>query len=119
MSEPIVDKILNTIDQVKEYLSSYPEYRDNDEKLCGRFWFDQIRRMGYNTKKANINDFLVFYGNGLLASADVITRARRKVQKRYPELRGKTWNERHGQAEDVRQYINSDIKPIQNGNSEI
>jgi hypothetical protein len=45
------------------------------------------------------------YSQGQLPTADVITRARRKVQENNPSLRGKTWEERHKEAENVRKNI--------------
>jgi hypothetical protein len=51
-------------------------------------------------------DFLQLYASNQLPQADVITRARRKVQEEKPNLRGKLWNERHQLKEEVKNNIN-------------
>jgi hypothetical protein len=51
-------------------------------------------------------DFLQLYAKNQIPQADVITRARRKVQEENPELRGELYNERHQLKEEVKNNIN-------------
>jgi hypothetical protein len=45
------------------------------------------------------------YAENKLPQADIITRARRKVQEDFPNLRGELWEERHKSEKDVRKNI--------------
>jgi phage-related tail protein len=46
------------------------------------------------------------YRDGKLPSADMITRARRKVQQECADLRGEKYEERHKEEKNVRDNIN-------------
>ena len=51
-------------------------------------------------------DFLQIMVNGNLPSPDTITRARRKIQEKHPELRGVNYVERQKLEKQVRENIN-------------
>ena len=106
-SKTVVKKIAQTQKKVKECLEKYPESRDNDEKLVARFWLEELIEKKFAPKVMNTIEFLSLYATNILTSADVITRARRKCQEKYPETRGAKWDERHREEEAVRKEIKS------------
>jgi len=63
--------------------------------------------MGHLTEEAKraIANFLSTYVEGRLTPAESIRRTRQKIQEHEPHLRGQKWDERHAQAEDVKQEI--------------
>jgi hypothetical protein len=46
------------------------------------------------------------YANKELPKASDIERARRRIQEKYPHLRGENWEKRHDESDNVRQNIN-------------
>jgi hypothetical protein len=102
-------EVNETLRSVKEriayYLVKFPEYRDNDEMLVAKFWYDELKRMGKDLRIMTTQDFLITYGKGELTPSDIIIRARRRAQEELPELRGKKWDERHREAKKVRNQI--------------
>ncbi len=105
-----MSQVLASLNSTKEvvihYLKTDPRYRDDDEMLVARFWHNEVVAKGGDTKCILAWDFLSLYAKGKLTSADIITRARRKIQEENPELRGSKWNERHKDADNVRNNIN-------------
>jgi hypothetical protein len=101
----MIQKIKNMQDVVKASLEKYPRYRDDDNKLVAYIWFKNLKNNGIPENIPAI-EFLHFYANNELPQADVITRARRKVQEDHPHLRGKLWEERHETQKKVRKDIN-------------
>lgn len=103
-----IKKIHSTKDKVTELLRLSQTYRDSDEKLVVRFWWDELAHLDTqeaNRKTYSMVYFFEKYASGQITSADVITRARRKAQQENPDLRGKTWKERRSQQTQVRSYI--------------
>jgi hypothetical protein len=91
------EKIKPVYERVKLLLESHSHYRDNDNMLVSKIWWQEIFG-GAKVKRENctmsLYDFLTNYTNGEVTSADSITRARRKLQEEFPHLRGKTYNQR-------------------------
>ena len=89
--------------RVKNILSENKKYQKSDNVLMARIWYDDSRKLNYG----NIHDvsglqFLAFLRDGYLTSWESVTRCRRKLQAKYPELRDeKTWELRHGKAEKM------------------
>jgi len=100
----MIEQLKNMQDKVAYLLRRHPETRDDDQVLVTNLWYFELRKYG---DPANITayDFFKLYSKGKLPTADLITRARRKVQENDPTLRGKTWQERHKEAENVRKNI--------------
>ena len=90
---------------VKACLEKYPQYKDDDNQLVSYIWWAHLKKNGINTDNISATKFLLLYSNGDLPQADVITRARRKVQEENPHLRGKLYEERHEQKKKVRKDI--------------
>ena len=52
---------------------------------------------------------LKMWSNKEISHPSAIMRARRKVQEEYPETRGKLWEERHKQQEQVQQDLGYNV----------
>jgi hypothetical protein len=98
-------KILNLHDKVEILLKKYPELKDNDRLLVNTMWNVELQKMNLNPKTTPISMFLSLYKDGKLSDADLIKRARRKLQELNVELRGETWKPRHKESEITRQTI--------------
>lgn len=105
MANPIIKKIRNTKPKVVAILETSEQLRDDDEKLVARFWSNELQAMKKHPTHITGLQFLLMYSEGKLTPADIITRARRKIQEDNPALRGIAWNERQGKEKDVRQEI--------------
>lgn len=98
------EKIRNMQERVAYMLSRYADTRDDDQKLVTNIWYIEMKAYG-NPDTMLATDFLALYQQGKLSTADLITRARRKVQEENPQLRGKNWEERHKLSNTVRNKI--------------
>ena len=86
----LVDK--NTRDTVEETLKAYPETQDSDTYLTALIWFKELMKMGWSREEAV--RFCKALKDGKLSHPENIRRTRQIIQKREPELRGKTYNKR-------------------------
>ena len=98
----MLKQILKVQEQVKILLETYPKLRDNDVRLVASYYYNNIS----NINQMSAIDFLQIMVNGNLPSPDTITRARRKIQEKYPELRGVNYVERQKLEKQVRENIN-------------
>lgn len=105
--ERTTEKIINTKERVEKLLKRHIHYRDNDEKLVSHFWCQQLIEKGFNVNTMTAYDLLKIYAAGeFLTSADLITRARCKIEESNPELRGASYERRHGSGKQVSKEIN-------------
>lgn len=113
MSSVIVPKIKSTKEKVIKLLESNVNYRNDDEKLVARYWWDELNInkevIQVGIKSLDAIGLLRMYSEGKLTSADIITRARRKAQEENPELRGSKWKKRHDEEKLVRDEINDKL----------
>lgn len=113
MSSVIVPKIKSTKEKVIKLLESNVNYRNDDEKLVARYWWDELNInkevIQVGIKSLDAIGLLRMYSEGKLTSADIITRARRKAQEKNPELRGSKWKKRHDEEKLVRDEINDKL----------
>jgi hypothetical protein len=79
---------------VIKFLKETPVLRDDDRALVCKVWEYQLKLLGKNIFSLKANDFFQVYTTDLLTSSDSITRARRKVQETFPELRGLNYEKR-------------------------
>jgi hypothetical protein len=93
-------------ERVHTVLEFYPGTRDNDELLAAHVWVAQLDKMGKPQ-----SSFLEVYGNGSLASAEAIVRARRIIQKDHLGLRGTTWETRQKHSVKVATAITQGSDP--------
>ena len=101
----ITKKVVSLSEKVEILLTRFPELRDDDKLLVTKMWFFEMKKLNLEPKTAPISLFLELYKQGQLSNADIVTRARSKVQELYPELRGKVWDERHKEGDDTRLTI--------------
>ena len=91
--------------RVKSLLAEDKKYQTSDLVLMSRIWFDDINRIYYN----NIDDvsvvrFLMLLRDGALTKSESVTRCRRKLQQKYPELRDeKVYKGRKDKEKEMRE----------------
>ena len=98
----MLKQIIKVQEQVQILLETYPKLRDNDVRLVASYYYNNVS----NINQMSAIDFLQIMVNGNLPSPDTITRARRKIQEKHPELRGVNYVERQKLEKQVRQEIN-------------
>tara|TARA_R110002020_G_scaffold4272_4_gene18989 strand:- start:958 stop:1266 length:309 start_codon:yes stop_codon:yes gene_type:complete len=77
------------LDLVKFILERSPESRDNDNILLWIVW-----KKEYPIIETDVQEFKKLFITKQLPAMESITRARRKLQEIYPELRGLKYNQR-------------------------
>ena len=95
-------KIYNLTEKVEILLLKYPTLRDDDKLLVTKMWEIELQKINLNPKEVPVSMFLSLYQQGKLSNAELIGRARRKVQELNADLRGENWKIRHKEAEDTR-----------------
>ena len=98
----VVEKLKNLHDVVEYHLTNDYRMRDDDNLLVATVWYNQTKKKGYDPRHMTSFDFMQLYIKGQIATADAITRVRRKLQEQHPPLRGSKWDERHTEANDVK-----------------
>lgn len=99
-----MSKSLNrsTVELVKKILTDSEKSRDNDEFIQALIWDRECNALHINTRK----EFINAYYKGRLSDPNGISRARRKLQELYPELRGTKYKDRQGEyQEDAKQKV--------------
>lgn len=88
--EPIVEKLLNEV----------TAFRDSDNALITAIWSSEL---GGRACVEMITgwELLCRISKGELSAPESITRCRRKLQEKHPELRGKRYKARQQAAADV------------------
>jgi len=84
---------------VKEILEARPECRESDMRLA--FLFYKIKEPDFFPSDKNPMNVLKFFShleNRTLPKLSSITRARRLLQRNYPDLRGDNWKARQNKA---------------------
>ena len=89
-------KITRLVDRVTRLLTVESDLRDNDRRLICNIWWKSVS----NPELLTFEDFIKLYVKGGVPESDSITRCRRKIQEENIELRGESWDLRHG-LEDV------------------
>ena len=94
-------KIINLADKIIKLLTIRPHLRDNDRRLICNIWWDSVP----NPKTLTFKDFTDLYVKEKVPESDSITRCRRKIQEEKEELRGESWELRHGLEKAVKDEI--------------
>ena len=94
-------KITRLVDRVTRLLRDKSTLRDNDRRLTCNIWWKSVP----NPKLLMFEDFIALYIEGKIPESDSITRCRRKVQEENKELRGESWDLRHGLEDAVKEEI--------------
>lgn len=90
------------IEKVKEILEEKPATRDCDIELAKVIWTNQ-GALDFNYSTAY--QLLVKLQHNQLSSLESIGRARRRVEEKYPHLRGTSWLVRHNLAKEFKKEI--------------
>ena len=98
----MLKQLIKVQDSVKLLLEAYPKLRDNDVRLVASYYYNNIA----NINQMSAIELLEVMVNGNLPSPDTITRARRKIQEKHPELRGVKYEEKQKFEKQVRENIN-------------
>lgn len=97
---------ISLFDRVKEKLTATPAYRDDMGLLATNIWKEDIEQeTGFPARMISYEHFEKLYISGKLSNAISIRRYWQVLQRKYPELRGKMWEERHGYAEKVSDHL--------------
>ena len=94
-------KIINVSKEVINLLEKKSHLRDNDRRLICNIWWKSVS----NPELLMFEDFIKLYIKGKVPESDSITRCRRKVQEEKKELRGKSWDLRHGLEKIIMEEI--------------
>lgn len=86
--------------RIYQLLIVKPAYRDDDNLLCCRVWHECLP-----DKSISAFEFLEFYRDNKLPKADTISRFRRLIENKHPELRGKEWERRQKKVIKVKQDL--------------
>ena len=98
-------KLFSVKNEVRHFLVKYPVLRDSDERLMANICDKYIGKRDLN--EMNAEDLLSSLAQGLLPSYESISRCRRKLQEKCPNLRGEVWYKRHQRAEGIRKGIHT------------
>ena len=92
-------------DEVRRILTDTPITRDNDKKLTAIYWYWELQMADTDWLKLSTKDFLAIYAGEGLTDAQTITRARRLLQMREPQLRGEKYKARMANQEKVKEDL--------------
>ena len=102
------DLVLNRFNRMKlikdvviELLQKDHRYRDDDNKLLARIWYNESLKLGCSGHL----HFLKLLSDGKLTSPESIRRSRQKIQQEHPELRGKKYQLRQQEAEEFKKEL--------------
>tara|TARA_R100000808_G_C2118719_1_gene130571 strand:+ start:226 stop:567 length:342 start_codon:yes stop_codon:yes gene_type:complete len=90
-------------DIVMNVLKDEPRARDNDEILCVCVWYSQVR---HKVHHMSLLDFFRRMSKGKYYKAESIMRCRRKLQEIHKELRGKKYEQRRKNTQNVKNELN-------------
>ena len=82
--------------QVREILTENVASRDCDKTLFSAV----VRAKGLEPSNVNLVQYIAYVDKRILPNYDSITRVRRLLQMREPQLRGILWDSRHGLKQD-------------------
>jgi hypothetical protein len=102
----MIKEILSIKDNIKTFLTKYESMRDNDNELIAYYYYKIMQTNGKEQNYSAMN-FLGDYSKGLYPSAESIRRCRQKIQEQCPQLRGKSYKNRHDKEQDFRNQIKS------------
>jgi hypothetical protein len=103
----MINQIASIKDNIKLFLTKYESMRDNDNELIAFYWYRVMKTNGIDESKYTSLNFLGDYSKGKYPSAESIRRCRQKIQEQFPQLRGKSYKNRHENEQDFRNQIKS------------
>ena len=94
-------KIIRSVDRVTGLLTAKADLRDNDRRLTCNIWWKSVS----NPELLMFEDFINLYIKGKIPESDSITRCRRKIQQENEDLRGESWDLRHGLEDAIKDEL--------------
>ena len=94
-------KIIRLTDKITGLLTVKSDLRDDDRRLICNIWWKSVS----NPELLMFEDFIKLYIDGKVPESDSITRCRRKVQELNKELRGRSWDLRHGLEDEIKDEL--------------
>jgi len=88
-------------DKVISLLRADAKYREDDNKLIARIWYQESLVLNCTTSV----ELLTALAKGKLTSSESIRRSRQKTQEEMPELRGKNYKERQEESGQVKKDL--------------
>ena len=90
--------------QIELMLRQHPSLRDDDNRLYVNLilQLDEVLK----NQETKVNYLLSNMAHGNYPAFESVTRARRKIQEKFEELRGDKYNKRKEKEQEVRQGIN-------------
>ena len=105
-NNPIYTTKLET--KVKQILETSPATRENDHTLVAHYWASETIHEGpLRIESAKV--FLQLLATGILTKYSSISRARRKIQEKHVDLRGKSYNIRQNKAKKAIKHFGNKI----------
>ena len=86
--------------EIRQLLKDNDACKDNDAKLVATFYYKKFGGKAVFEKKTAF-DFLKALAESKIPFPDYITRVRRRLQEKEPELRGKKYKLRHNLSDEV------------------
>ena len=109
-------KFKETANRIEKWLRDHPHLRDNDERLIGCIWHQDLKDKDIDLDQISGTDLIKLMIEGKLTNPKSIGRARRKLQQEHPSLRGKAYKKRKEDQQDetideVRTFDNRGDQP--------
>ena len=82
-------------------MTAKADLRDNDRRLTCNIWWKSVS----NPELLMFEDFINLYIKGKIPESDSITRCRRKIQQENEDLRGESWDLRHGLEDAIKDEL--------------
>ena len=106
---------INMLDRVKKVLEENIHCKDSDVYLVYEIWSQELMnaRLGFTDQilvnEIHMIDLFRMWKDKIISHPSAIMRARRKVQEEHPHTRGKVWEERHNQQEQVQEDLGYNV----------
>lgn len=100
-----MDKLKSIQDRVLHLLKNHPKLRESDSKLVANYWYYELLTKGIPLESITSKELLQMFADKKLSSFESISRCRRKLQEKYPELQGVNHELKQEEAKDVKQNI--------------
>ena len=101
-------------DRVLHLLEKDSKYRDNDQLLVARIWWEELQAKGINSDDITATQFMAMYRDEKLTSSDSITRCRRKINEELSHTIGKSYKPRQRKQFEVKHELKEIAGQVQN-----
>ena len=94
-------------DLIIKLMKLHPVLRDDDNKLLAKLWESEFDILAWDIEDFTATNFLNMLADDDFSKPEAVTRCRRKLQEKHPELRGTKYIERHRHQADVINQLNN------------